>query len=55
MLGLWYHLQGNNKEAEACFKASILQGINILTDDDPENGIWGYTTLAERCSWRGIR
>ena len=46
VLGLWYRLHNKKDKAKACFRASILQGLDILTDDDPENDIWGYTTLA---------
>lgn len=47
ILGLWYRLHGQVDEAHACFRAKVLEGIDILTDDDPNNDMWGYSTLAE--------
>lgn len=47
VLGLWYNMHGRTKEAKACFRAKILEGIDILSDEDPENDLWGYTALAE--------
>ena len=46
MLGLWYRLHGNEQEARHCFRTDILNGIDTLTDDDPENDMFGYMTLA---------
>lgn len=46
MLGLWYRLHGREQEAKLCFRRPILNGIDILTDDDPGNDIFGYTALA---------
>ena len=45
MLGLWYRLHGREQEAKRCFRRQILNGIDTLTDDDPENDIYGYLTL----------
>ena len=47
MLGLWYRVHGKQDEAKSCLKPRILEGIDTLTDDDPENDVWGYRTLAE--------
>lgn len=47
VLGLWYRLHDEHDRAKACFKATILQAIDILTDDDPENDWRGYSSLAE--------
>ena len=46
MLGLWYRLHGREQEAKLCFRTQILNGIDTLTDDDPENDMYGYMTLA---------
>ena len=46
MLGLWYRLHGRKQEAKSCFRTQILNGIDTLTDDDPENDLFGYMTLA---------
>ena len=46
MLGLWYRLHGREQEAKSCFRTQILNGIDTLTDDDPENDLFGYITLA---------
>ena len=45
-LGLWYRLHGREQEAKSCFRTRILNGIDTLTDDDPENDLFGYMTLA---------
>ena len=45
MLGLWYRLHGREQDAKLCFRPQILDGIDTLTDDDPENDIDGYITL----------
>ena len=45
MLGLWYRLHGREQEAKLCFRRQILNGIDTLTDDDPENDLYGYMTL----------
>lgn len=47
VLGLWYRLHDRHDKAKACFKATVLEAIDILTDDDPENDWFGYTDLAE--------
>lgn len=47
VLGLWYRLHDKHDKAKACFKATVLEAIDILTDDDPENDWFGYTGLAE--------
>lgn len=46
MLGLWYRLHGREQDAILCFRTQILNGIDILTDDDPGNDMFGYMTLA---------
>ena len=46
MLGLWYRLHGREQEAKSCFRTQVLNGIDNLTDDDPENDLFGYMTLA---------
>ena len=46
MLGLWYRLHGREQEAKLCFRSQILDGIDTLTDDDPENDASGYRKLA---------
>ena len=46
MLGLWYRLHRREQEAKSCFRTRILNGIDTLTDDDPENDLYGYITLA---------
>lgn len=45
-LGLWYRLNGLNEDARACFKPSIQEGLQILSDDDPDNDEEGYSYLA---------
>ena len=47
MLGLWYRLHGKEQDAKKCFRTQVLNGIDILTDDDPENDLNGYVTLAQ--------
>ena len=46
LLGLWYRLHGRLKEARACFKPRLLEAIDILTDDYPENDAFGFEHLA---------
>lgn len=46
VLGLWYRLHGKEHEAKLCFRKQILDGIDTLTDDDPDNDVFGYITLA---------
>lgn len=46
MLGLWYRLHGREQEAKLCFRRQILNGIDTLTDEDPENDMLGYVNLA---------
>ena len=46
VLKLWYRLHGREQEAKLCFLPHILDGIDTLTDDDPENDMFGYMTLA---------
>ena len=55
MLGLWYRLHGREQEAKLCFRTQILNGIDILTDDDPENDLDGYMTLAHTLLKAGDR
>jgi tetratricopeptide (TPR) repeat protein len=45
ILGLWYRLSGRQEEADACFRPSIKEAIQILSDDDPENDIEGLFEL----------
>lgn len=47
ILGLWYRLNGMNEDARACFKPSIQEGLQILSDDDPDNDEQGYFQLAK--------
>lgn len=47
MLGKWYRLTNEADKAKACFRPTILQGIDILTDDDPDNDMDGYVKLAK--------
>ena len=47
MLGKWYRLHNNADKAKACFRPAILQGIDILMDDDPDNDMDGYVKLAK--------
>ena len=46
VLGLWYRLHGKEQEAKLCFRPQVLDGIDTLTDDDPENDMFGYMSLA---------
>ena len=55
MLGLWYRLHGREQEAKSCFRMQILNGIDTLTDDDPENDLFGYMTLAQTLLKAGDR
>lgn len=45
ILGLWYRLSGLDKDARACFKPSIREGLQILSDADPNNDVQGYYQL----------
>ena len=45
ILGMWYRLNGMNEDARACFKPSIQEGLQILSDDDPDNDDEGYFQL----------
>ena len=47
ILGLWYCLHDRQAEAKECFRARILEGIEILTNDDPSDDIFGYGSLGE--------
>ncbi|KKK20439.1 hypothetical protein ARAM_002899 [Aspergillus rambellii] len=44
-LGLYYRLCGREAEARALFKPSVKRGIQILSDDDPENDVFGLLDL----------
>ncbi|KAB8238058.1 NACHT and TPR domain protein [Aspergillus alliaceus] len=44
-LGTYYRLSGREEEARALFKPSIKRGIEILSDDDPENDVFGFIDL----------
>ena len=55
MLGLWYRLHGREQEAKLCFRTQILNGIDKLTDDDPENDMFGYMSLARALLKAGDR
>ena len=46
VLGLWYRLHGKEQEAKRCFRTQILNGIDILTDEDSMNDLFAYITLA---------
>ncbi|KAL2843076.1 NACHT and TPR domain protein [Aspergillus pseudodeflectus] len=46
-LGVYYRLSGQIEKAQAQFRPSIKRGIQILSDDDPENdvvGLWDLMT-----------
>lgn len=45
ILGLWYRLNGLNEDARACFIPSIQEGLQMLSDDDPDNDEGGYFHL----------
>ena len=45
-LGLWYRLNGQHEEAQACFQPYIKEALLILSDDDPDNDNIGYYELA---------
>ncbi|MCJ1465604.1 hypothetical protein MMC07_004223 [Pseudocyphellaria aurata] len=45
VLGLWYRLHDVHDKAKDCFGPLILEAIDILTDDDPDNDVWGYVSL----------
>ena len=53
MLGKWYRLRNEADKAKACFRPTILQGIDILTDDDPDNDMDGYIKLARTLLYAG--
>ena len=55
MLGLWYRLHGKEQRAKLCFRKQILNGIDTLTDDDPENDRYGYISLARSLLKAGDR
>ncbi|KAL4944136.1 hypothetical protein BDV06DRAFT_220605 [Aspergillus oleicola] len=44
-LGVYYRLNGQEDEARAQFRPSVKRGIDILSDDDPENDIYGLLGL----------
>ncbi|KAE8149864.1 hypothetical protein BDV25DRAFT_155479 [Aspergillus avenaceus] len=44
-LGIYYRLCGRDPEARALFRPSVKRGIEILSDDDPENDVLGYVDL----------
>ncbi|KAL2871688.1 NACHT and TPR domain protein [Aspergillus lucknowensis] len=44
-LGVYYRLSGRTAEANAQFKPSIKRGIQALSDDDPENDLYGLLDL----------
>lgn len=46
VLGLWYRLHNKHDKAKVCFTPQVLEAIDVLTDDDPGNDIWGYMKLA---------
>lgn len=45
-LGFWYRLHGRLDEARACFKVGMLEAIDILTDEYPENDAYGFGLLS---------
>lgn len=47
LYGIWLrdHEQAEESEWKDCFRASILKGIELLNDEDPDNDQWGYTSL----------
>ncbi|KAL4933037.1 ATP-binding protein [Aspergillus undulatus] len=44
-LGVYYRLNGQEAEAQAQFRPSIKRGIEILSDDDPSNDLYGLVDL----------
>ncbi|KAL2832224.1 NACHT and TPR domain protein [Aspergillus pseudoustus] len=44
-LGVYYRLSGQTEKAQAQFRPSIKRGIQILSDDDPENDLYGLLDL----------
>lgn len=45
VLGLWYRLNGMNEDAKSCFRPSIKEALQILSDDDPDNDLQGFYQL----------
>lgn len=45
--GFWYRLHGRLDEARACFKLRMLEAIDILTDEYPENDAYGFEILSQ--------
>ena len=46
VLGKLYQLMGEKEQAKECFKTHIKLGVDLLTDEDPENDWQGFTKLA---------
>ena len=46
-LGMWHRLHGRDMEAKAHFKIRVLEAIDILTDDYPENDTYGFEVFAQ--------
>jgi tetratricopeptide (TPR) repeat protein len=46
-LGMLYRLSGRNQEARACFTPHLKLGIDILSDDDPDNDWIAYSKLCK--------
>lgn len=47
LYGIWLREYEHAEEAvwKECFRSSILEGIELLSDDDPTNDQWGYASL----------
>ncbi|KAL9108787.1 MAG: hypothetical protein Q9227_006444 [Pyrenula ochraceoflavens] len=46
-LATWYHQNGRHEDALGIVKPYIIEGLAILSDDDPENDFQGYGYLAD--------
>jgi hypothetical protein len=46
-LGMLYRLSGRNREARDCFKPHIKLGIDLLSDDDPDNDWIAYSKMSK--------
>lgn len=47
LLGLWNRLHNKPEDARACFKPKVLEAIDILTDEYPENDNDGFILLGQ--------
>lgn len=46
VLGIWYTHNGQVEEARDCFRSHVVNGLLVLSDDDPDNDASGYFQLA---------